>query len=94
MRVVGWVLFAATCGMVVLQGLILATAGYSMTSYEVVVDHVFPLLGIGAIVGAGVGALVVWRYPGNPPRSPDESRDISDRCSGPSLPSPSCRRSS
>lgn len=65
MRVVGWVLFAATCGMVVLQGLFLATAGYSMTSYEVVVDHVFPLLGIGAIVGAGVGALVVWRYPGN-----------------------------
>src|SRR6478752_2768467 len=36
-----------------------------MTSYEVLVDHVFPLLGIGAVVGAGVGALIVSRYPRN-----------------------------
>ena len=36
-----------------------------MTSYEVLVEHVFPLLGIGAIVGAGVGALIVSRYPRN-----------------------------
>ena len=65
MRVLGWVLFAATCAMFVLQGLFLAASNYSMTSSEVFVQHVFPLLGIGAIVGAGVGALIVSRYPRN-----------------------------
>lgn len=65
MRILGWVLFAAACGFFVLQGVFLAASDYSMTSYEVVIDHVFPLLGLGAIVGAGVGALIVSRYPRN-----------------------------
>ena len=65
MRVLGWVLFAATCVVFVLQGLFLAASTLPMTSYEVLVDHVFPLLGIGAVVGAGVGAMIVSRYPRN-----------------------------
>ena len=65
MRVLGWSLFAATCVAFALQGVFLAASTYSMTSYEVLVDHVFPLLGIGAVVGAGVGALIVSRYPRN-----------------------------
>ena len=65
MRVLGWVLFAATCVMFALQGVFLAASTFPMTSYEVLVDQVFPLLGIGAIVGAGVGALIVSRYPRN-----------------------------
>ena len=65
MRILGWVLFAATCVLFALQGLFLAASTFPMTSYEVLVDHVFPLLGIGAIVGAGVGALIVSRYPRN-----------------------------
>ena len=65
MRVLGWVLFAATCFLFVLQGILLAAANLSMMSYEVLVDHVFPLLGIGAIIGAGVGALIVSFYPRN-----------------------------
>ena len=65
MRVLGWSLFAATCVGFALQGLLLAASTFSMTSFEVLVDHVFPLLGIGAVVGAGVGALIVSRYPRN-----------------------------
>ncbi len=65
MRALGWSLFAATCIVFALQGLFLAASTLSMTSYEVLVDHVFPLLGIGAVVGAGVGALIVSRYPRN-----------------------------
>jgi len=65
MRVLGWVMFAATCVLFALQGLFLAASTFPMTSYEVLVDQVFPLLGIGAVVGAGVGALIVSRYPGN-----------------------------
>lgn len=65
MRVLGWVLFAATCVVFALQGLFLAASTFPMTSYEVLVNHVFPLLGIGAVVGAGVGALIVSRYPRN-----------------------------
>jgi len=59
MRVLGWVMFAATCILFALQGLFLAASTFPMTSYEVLVDQVFPLLGIGAMVGAGVGALIV-----------------------------------
>ena len=59
MRVLGWVMFAATCVLFALQGLFLAASTFPMTSYEVLVDQVFPLLGIGAMVGAGVGALIV-----------------------------------
>ncbi|MET0965758.1 MAG: hypothetical protein ABWZ02_05140, partial [Nakamurella sp.] len=65
MRILGWILFALTCVLIVLQGVFLAASNLSLASYEVLVDHVFPLLGLGAIVGAGVGALIVSRYPGN-----------------------------
>ena len=65
MRILGWVLFAATCVLFALQGVFLAASTFPMTSYEVLVDQVFPLLGIGAVIGAGVGALIVSRYPRN-----------------------------
>jgi len=65
MRALGWVLFAATCVMFALQGIFLAASNVPLASYEVLVDQVFPLLGIGAVVGAGVGALIVSRYPRN-----------------------------
>lgn len=65
MRALGWLLFAATCVIFVLQGVFVAASNFPMTSYEVLVDQAFPLLGIGAIVGAGVGALIVSRYPRN-----------------------------
>ncbi|MET0864949.1 MAG: hypothetical protein ABWZ98_11490 [Nakamurella sp.] len=65
MRAIGWALFAVTCALVVLQGVFLAASNFPFISSEVLVDHVFPLLGIGAIVGAGVGALIVSRYPRN-----------------------------
>src|SRR6478672_1005301 len=65
MRVLGWLLFAATCAIFLLQGVFVAASNFPMMSYEVLVDQAFPLLGIGAIVGAGVGALIVSRYPRN-----------------------------
>ena len=65
MRILGWVLFAATCGMFVLQGLFLAASTEPLVSYDVLVEQVFPLLGLGAVVGAGVGALIISRYPRN-----------------------------
>jgi hypothetical protein len=65
MRIFGWLLFALTCALVVAQGFFLGASNYSLTAAEVFVDHVFPLLGIGAMVGAGVGALIVSRYPHN-----------------------------
>ena len=63
MRVLGWLIFATTCVFVVLQGVLLAAASTPLLSYEVLVDQAFPLLGIGAMIGAGVGALIVSRYP-------------------------------
>ena len=65
MRMVSWLAFAATVVLVVLQGVLLAAASTPLLSYDVLVDQAFPLLGIGAIVGAGVGALIVSRYPRN-----------------------------
>lgn len=65
MRVVGWLLFAATCVLSILQGFLLAAAGESLLSYEVFVDVGFPLLAIGSMVGAAVGALIISRYPRN-----------------------------
>ena len=65
MRGVGWVLFAATCVLVALQGFMLAAASDSLLSSEVFVDLGFPLVGIGSVVGAAVGALIISRYPRN-----------------------------
>jgi len=64
-RILGWLLFAASCGIFLLQGVFVAASDFPMSSYEVLVAQAFPLLGIGAIVGAGVGALIVSRYPRN-----------------------------
>src|SRR6478735_8794171 len=65
MRALGWLLFAATSVIFVLQGVFVAASNFPITSHEVLVDQAFPLLGIGAIVGAGVGALIVSQYPRN-----------------------------
>jgi signal transduction histidine kinase len=63
MRILGWAAFAATCILFVLQGIFLAASDYALISYEVLADQVFPLLGLGSVIGAGVGALIVSRYP-------------------------------
>ncbi len=65
MRALGWLAFVATCVMVVLQGVLIAAASTPLLSAYVLVELAFPLLGVGAIVGAGVGALIVSRYPRN-----------------------------
>ena len=65
MRALGWVIFAATCVFFILQGVLLGASTFTLISYEVLVDYAFPLLGTGAVVGAGVGALIVSRYPRN-----------------------------
>jgi signal transduction histidine kinase len=65
MRVLIWLAFAATVLLVALQGVLLAASSTPLMSYDVLVDQAFPLLGIGAVVGAGVGALIVSRYPHN-----------------------------
>jgi len=64
-RRLGWVLLAATCVFVGLQALMLAASGYPMLSRAVLIDEAFPLVPIGAVVGAAVGALIVSRYPRN-----------------------------
>ena len=43
MRILGWVLFAATCLFFAAQGLFLAASNLPMNSYEVLVDHVVAL---------------------------------------------------
>lgn len=63
MRAVGWVLFAGTCVVCVAQAIMLSAATDSLLSYEVVVGLGFPMLAIGSVVGAAVGALIISRYP-------------------------------
>ena len=65
MRRVGWVLFAATVALVVVQAVLIRMSPYPLLSYEVLVDGTFPLVPIGAVLGAGVGALIISRDPRN-----------------------------
>lgn len=65
MRRLGWVMFAATCICVVAQGIALLGSGVPFWSYDVLVDQGFPLLGVGSVLGAAVGALIIGRYPRN-----------------------------
>src|SRR5664279_1615124 len=65
MRALGWVLLAGTCVLAVLQGIMLFAAFDSLLTYDVLISEAFPLVPIGSIVGAAVGALIVWRYPRN-----------------------------
>ncbi|WP_395728808.1 hypothetical protein [Nakamurella sp.] len=65
MRRLGWIMFGATCLCVVAQGIALLGSGVSFWSYDVLVDQGFPLLAIGSVLGAAVGALIISRYPRN-----------------------------
>ncbi|MGS0687868.1 hypothetical protein ACVBEQ_22370 [Nakamurella sp. GG22] len=65
MRRLGWALFGLTCAMFVLQGALLAASTNSLISHKVLVDQAFPLVGLGAVIGAGIGVLIISRYPGN-----------------------------
>ena len=65
MRRVGWALFALTCALFVVQGVLLAASTNSLISHTVLVDQAFPLVGLGAVIGAGIGVLIISRYPGN-----------------------------
>lgn len=62
---IGWLMFVLTCVCVVGQGISLLTSGVPFFSYDVVIDQGFPLLSIGAVLGAAVGALIISRYPRN-----------------------------
>src|SRR6478672_6675303 len=65
MRRLGWVMFVATLVFVVLQAILLAASDYPLLSTEVLVLDAFPLVPIGALIGAAVGALIVAQYPRN-----------------------------
>ena len=65
MRRAGWVLFAATAALVAVQVVLITLSPYDMLSYEVLVDGTFPLVPIGALLGAAVGALIISRDPRN-----------------------------
>lgn len=65
MRWLGWLMFGATCVVTVAQGVLLLTSGVPFWSYDVLIDQGFPLLSIGAVLGAGVGALIIGRFPRN-----------------------------
>ena len=65
MRALGWVLLAGTCVLAVLQGIMLFAAFDSLLTYDVLISEAFPLVPIGSVIGAAVGALIVWRYPRN-----------------------------
>jgi signal transduction histidine kinase len=60
-----WALFALTVVVAGLHVALLAAARRSMFSTDVVADG-FPLVTVGAIAGAFVGAVIVTRYPGHP----------------------------
>ncbi|MET0965756.1 MAG: hypothetical protein ABWZ02_05130 [Nakamurella sp.] len=65
MRRLGWLLFALTCALSALQVALLAAADGSMWSYEIIVEQGFPVVTLGSIAGAAVGAVIVARYPRN-----------------------------
>ncbi len=65
MRRLGWALFGLSCAVFVLQGALLAASTNSLISHKVLVDQAFPLVGLGAVIGAGIGVLIISRYPGN-----------------------------
>jgi len=65
MRRMGWLLFALTSALSVLQVALLAAPDGSMWSYAVIVEQGFPLVTLGSIAGAAVGAVIVARYPRN-----------------------------
>ena len=60
-----WALLATTVLLSVAHLLLLAAAERSMF-HPVVIGDGFPLVTIGAIAGAGIGAAIVSRYPGHP----------------------------
>jgi len=65
MRRLGWLLFGATCACAVVQAVLLLSADIPLWSYEIVVDEGFPLVPIGSVLGAAVGAIIISRYPRN-----------------------------
>ena len=65
MRRLGWVMFGVTGVLAVGQGVLLLTSGEPFLSYDVFIDQGFPLMTIGALLGAAVGALIISRYPRN-----------------------------
>ncbi|MET0865175.1 MAG: hypothetical protein ABWZ98_12650 [Nakamurella sp.] len=65
MHRLGWLLFAVTCALSALQVALLAAADGSMMTYDIIVEEGFPLVTLGSIAGAAVGAVIVARYPRN-----------------------------
>src|SRR3712207_847659 len=59
---IAWALFAVTCAVALAHVLLLIASEQPVFAREVISDG-FPLVTIGAVVGAGVGAVIVSRYP-------------------------------
>jgi hypothetical protein len=64
-RIVPWALFALTCLLVIAHTAILIISGEPLLSADTVSDG-FPLVPLGALVGAAVGAVILSQYPGHP----------------------------
>ena len=65
MRLLAWCLFAATVILFALQWIFLAASAQPMLSSAVLVDQAFPLVGLGAVIGARIGVLITSKYPRN-----------------------------
>ena len=65
MRYLGWVIFAVIVVLVAIEVVLLTLGSESVLSYEVLVQHAFPWVPLGSLVGSAVGALIIWRYPRN-----------------------------
>ena len=65
MRYLGWVIFAVIFVLVAIEVVLLGLGSTSVLSYEVLVQHAFPWVPLGSLVGSAVGALIIWRYPRN-----------------------------
>ena len=64
-RRAGWALFALTCALCAAQAILIIASDVPFWSVDVLVGLGFPLVSIGAILGAAIGALIIARDPRN-----------------------------
>lgn len=62
MRRLAWTLFGLTCCLAVAQAALVAVSARRMVSTRILADG-FPIVTLAAVAGAGIGALIVSRYP-------------------------------
>src|SRR5215213_2627962 len=62
MRRLAWTLFAVTCCLAVAQVVLVALSDRRLTSPGSLADG-FPIVTLASVAGAGIGALIVSKYP-------------------------------